>query len=277
VVVIAAENGVWAEFVGLVGEAERLPTAVRLQNIAHGRAPLNRLAHQAGATLTLVDVGLRQPIPKHPNIRDLRVAQGTRNMLDGPALSLPEVQDALFVGMNIASQEIANGVDILALGTLGWGDDTAALAVAAALLRQPIATLMPLNPQDEYQVRQVRLIERALSLHKPEAGDVLDVLRCVGSLSLAAQAGVILAAAAGRVPLVLDGLVTAVAALVASELAFQVRPYLIAGNGTEQGGHTAVLRHLGLRPLLQLHLTLDEGTGSLLALHLVEAAARMLD
>lgn len=274
VMITAGENGVWAEF---ATAEEDLPTAVRVQNIIHGRAPINALSRQAGAVITLADVGLREPLPKHPNLRDLRVARGTRNMMQEPALSLPEVQDALFVGMNLASQEIANGLDLLALGTLGQGGDTAALAVATTLLKQPIADFVQLDTKDSYQLRQVRVIERALALHQPEPLDVLDVLRCVGSLELAAQAGVILGAAAGRVPLVLDGLVTAVAALVASELAFQVRPYLIAGNLVPGVGHTAVLRHLGLRPLLNLHLTLDEGVGAVLALHLVEAAARTLD
>jgi nicotinate-nucleotide--dimethylbenzimidazole phosphoribosyltransferase len=198
-------------------------------------------------------------------------------MMQEPALSLPEVQDALFVGMNLASQEIANGLDLLALGTVGQGGDTAALAVATAVLKQPIADLIQLDPQNGSPLRQVRVIERAFAVTQPETLDVLDVLRCVGSLELITQAGVILGAAAGRVPLVLDGLVTAVAAVVASELAFQVRPYLIAGNLMPGAGHTAVLRHLGLRPLLNLNLSLDEGAGAVLAMHLVEAAARTLD
>ncbi len=274
VMITAGDNGVWAEF----DTAETsLTTAVRVQNIAHGRAPINALARQAGAVITLVDVGLRQPLPKHPHLRDLRVANGTRNMMQEPALSLPEVQDAIFVGMNLASQEIATGLDLLALGTVGLGGDTAALAVATAVLKQPIADLVQLDPQNSSQLRQVRVIERALAVTQPEPLDVLDVLRCVGSLELAAQVGVILGAAAGRVPLVLDGLTTAVAAVVASELAFQVRSYLIAGNLMPGAGHTAVLRHLGLRPLLNLNLTLDEGAGAVLAMHLIEAAARTLD
>lgn len=275
VVITAGDSGVWEEFAPQE-QADVLPTAVRVQNIAEGRAPINSLALQVGAPITLVDVGVREPLPKHDKIRALRVASGTRNMMQEPALSLPEVQDALFIGMNIASQEISQGLDLLALGTVGAGNHTAALAVATTLFKKPIAELVNLDPQNEKAVRQVRVIERAIEINQPEPLDVLDVLRCVGSLELAATAGVILGSAAGRIPILLDGLVTAVAAVVASELAFQVRPYLIAGNMAPINGLTAVYRHLGLRPLLNLNLSLDEAAGAVLAMHLVEAAARVV-
>ncbi|MBK8431171.1 MAG: nicotinate-nucleotide--dimethylbenzimidazole phosphoribosyltransferase [Chloroflexi bacterium] len=235
------------------------------ETAAEGNAATHILARQAGATVTTVDIGLRRPWPPAPHHHSYNVAKGTRHMGHTPALGIAEVHDALTVGMNIASQEIAQGVDVLAVGSASAGGEIAAVAVAAVLLNQPPAALLPENSP------HLALISEAIALHQPNPQDVLDVLRCVGGLELAGMAGVILGAAAGRVPIVLDDLASAVAALVASELAFQVRPYLIAGHATAP----LVLRRLGLRPLLDVGVENGRATSAILAFHLIEAAARL--
>lgn len=233
---------------------------------AEGNAATHILARQAGATVTTVDIGLRRPWPPAPHHHSYNVAKGTRHMSHTPALGIAEVHDALTVGMNIASQEIAQGVDVLAVGSASAGGEIAAVAVAAVLLNQPPAALLPENSP------HLALISEAIALHQPNPQDVLDVLRCVGGLELAGMAGVILGAAAGRVPIVLDDLASAVAALVASELAFQVRPYLIAGHVVTA---PLVLRRLGLRPLLDVGVENGRAASAILAFHLIEAAARL--
>ena len=228
-----------------------------------GNAITHTLARQAGATVTTVDIGLRQPWPSAAHHHHYRVAQGTRHMGHAPALGIAQVHDAITVGLNVASQEIAHGLDVLAVGVASVGAEVAATAVASVLLGQPFPTSAP-------------LVQEAIAQHQPQPNDVLDVLRCVGGLELAGLAGVILGAAAGRVPVVLDDVSAVVAALVASELAFQVRPYLVASQLTAAPAHAPVLRRLGLRPLLDMGLTHGRASGAILAFHLIEAAARVL-
>lgn len=276
VVVMAADHGVAAEGVSAY------PAEVTQQmvvNMANGGAAVNVLARQAGATVTIVDIGVAADLPKHAHIHSYKVAYGTRNMAVGPALTLQEVVDAITVGMNVASQEIAQGVDLIAVGEMGIGNTTAAAAITAVILGLPVASVTGRGTgiDDERLADKVRVIEQAIALNKPDARDALDVLRCVGGLEIAGMAGVILGAAAGRVPILVDGFIASVAALVASELAFQVRPYLIAGHKSVEQGHMAILHRLGLRPLLDLEMRLGEGTGAVLAFHIVEAAARILN
>lgn len=276
VVVMAADHGVAAEGVSAY------PAEVTQQMVltmANGGAAVNVLARQAGATVTLVDIGVAADLPKHPQINSYKVAYGTRNMAAGPALTLQEVSDAIMVGMNVASQEIAQGVDLLAIGEMGIGNTTAAAAITAVILDLPPleVTGRGTGIDDERLTDKIRIIEQAIALNQPDPRDALDVLRCVGGLEIAGMAGVILGAAAGRVPVVVDGFIASAAALVASELAFQVRPYLIAGHKSMEQGHNAILRRLGLRPLLDLDMRLGEGSGAVLSFHLIEAAARTLN
>lgn len=276
VVVMAADHGVAAEGVSAY------PAEVTQQMVltmANGGAAVNVLARQSGASVTLVDIGVAADLPKHPHINSYKVAYGTRNMAVGPALTLQEATDAIMVGMNVASQEIAQGVDLLAIGEMGIGNTTAAAAITAVILDLPPAEVTGRGTgiDDERLTDKIRIIEQAIALNKPDPRDTLDVLRCVGGLEIAGMAGVILGAAAGRVPVVVDGFIASAAALIASELAFQVRPYLIAGHKSVEQGHNAILRRLGLRPLLDLDMRLGEGSGAVLAFHLVEAAARTLN
>lgn len=276
VVVMAADHGVTAEGVSAYPADV---TAQMVSNMLNGGAAVNVLARQAGAEVVVVDVGVAADLPKHPRLQSYKVAKGTRNMAKVPALSLPEVQDALLIGMNVASMEISRGLDLLAVGEMGIGNTTAAAAITAAITGEPVAkvTGRGTGVDDKRLAHKIAVIEDALALHQPEPQDPLDVLRCVGGLEIAAMAGVMLGAAAGRVPVIIDGFISAAAALVASELAFQIRPYLIAGHHSVEQGHQVILRRLGLRPLLDLDMRLGEGTGAVLAFHLVEAAVRTLN
>ncbi len=276
VIVCAGDHGVTAEGVSAY-PAEVTPQMV--MNMCYGGAAINVLARQAGARFKVVDVGVATDLPPHEHLHNLKVARGTKNMAEGPAMAMPEVLDALNVGMNVASMEIANGLDLVAVGEMGIGNTTAATAIIAALTGKPVAEITGRGTgvDDERFQHKILVIERALEVNQPDPMDPYDVLRCVGGLEIAAMAGVMIGAAAGRVPVVVDGLISGAAALVASRIAPVMRSYFIAGHQSVEIGHQTVLRELGLRPLLDLGLRLGEGSGAVLAFHMVEAAARTLN
>jgi nicotinate-nucleotide--dimethylbenzimidazole phosphoribosyltransferase len=178
----------------------------------------------------------------------------------------------------VAEAEIARGLDMVATGDMGIGNTTPSSAIVAAFTGLPPAevTGRGTGVDDAGLARKVATIERALQINRPDPNDALDVLAKVGGLEIAGLSGVILGAAAHRVPVVIDGFISGAAALVAAGLVPEVMPYLIASHQSVEIGHRAIHEHLGLRPLLDLDLRLGEGTGAALAFHLVEAAARIL-
>ncbi|MGH2523569.1 MAG: nicotinate-nucleotide--dimethylbenzimidazole phosphoribosyltransferase, partial [Anaerolineales bacterium] len=268
------------------------PAAVTPQmvlNFLRGGAAINVLARQASARVVIVDVGVAadtlwrvEAVSHRDAERRLyvhKIAPGTQNMMLGPALTRTQAEDAIAVGLRVVEDEIAKGLDLVGTGDMGIGNTTASAAIAAAFTGQPVArvTGRGAGVDDAGLARKISVIERALALNQPDPHDPLDVLSKVGGLEIAGLVGVMLGAAARRVPVVMDGFISGAAALVAAHLAPEVRPYLIAAHRSMEVGHHVVLEHLGLRPLLDLSLRLGEGTGAALAFHLIEAAARILN
>jgi nicotinate-nucleotide--dimethylbenzimidazole phosphoribosyltransferase len=254
-------------------------------NFVAGGAAINVLAGLAGAQVVVVDVGVAGPIPAVDGGRDggarlvdLRVANGTRDMTEEPAMTRIEVLGAVEAGRSVAMDLIDRGVDVLAVGEMGIGNTTAASAVAAALSGLPPIELTGRGTglDDRAFEHKVAVIERALARRRPDPLDPLGVLAAVGGLEIAALVGAILAAAESRVPLVLDGFITGSAALVAAAMAPEVAQRVIASHVSAEPGHRIVLERLGLQPLLDLELRLGEGSGAALVLPLVRAAAALL-
>jgi nicotinate-nucleotide--dimethylbenzimidazole phosphoribosyltransferase len=275
VIVMAADHGVAAEGVSAY-PAEVTPQMVL--NFARGGAAINVLARQAGARVIVVDIGVAADLD-HPAVQNRKIARGTRNMARGPAMTREQAQAAIYEGIDVAQAEAARGLDLAATGDMGIGNTTASAAIIAAVTGRPAAdvTGRGTGVDDAGLARKIAVIERALAVNQPNPDDPLDVLSKVGGLEIGGLAGVIVGAAARRVPVVIDGFIAGAAALIADRLCPDVRPYLIAGHQSVEIGHRAALDHLGLRPLLDLNLRLGEGTGAVLAFHLIEAAARILN
>jgi nicotinate-nucleotide--dimethylbenzimidazole phosphoribosyltransferase len=276
VVVMAADHGVAAAGVSAY------PAEVTRQmvlNFLRGGAAINVLARQMGARVAVVDMGVREPLPTHPDLRVVRLGPGTRNMLDEPAMSAAQACAAVEAGIRIAAEEVDQGCDLLATGDMGIGNTTASAAIIAVLAGAPPRQVAGRGTGlDEAQLQhKIGVIERALARHRPDPADPLDVLAKVGGFEIGGLAGLILGAATRRVPVVLDGFIAGAAALVAVGLCPAVRPYLIASHRSAELGHAVALQALGLRPLFDLDLRLGEGTGAVLAFPIVEAAARLLD
>jgi nicotinate-nucleotide--dimethylbenzimidazole phosphoribosyltransferase len=276
VIVMAGDHGVTAEGVSAY-PAEVTPQMVL--NFLHGGAAINVLARQAQARVVVVDVGVASDLSPMPGLVLRKVAHGTRNMVHGPAMTRAEAEAAIGVGLEVVQAEIANGLDLVATGDMGIGNTTPSAAMAAVITGRPVAqvTGRGTGVDDAGLARKVANIERAIAVNRPDPKDALDVVSKVGGFEIAGLAGVILGAAARRVPVVIDGFISGAAALLAVGLRPEVKPYLIAAHQSVEIGHRAVLEFLGLQPLFDLGLRLGEGTGAVLAFNLVEASARVLN
>jgi nicotinate-nucleotide--dimethylbenzimidazole phosphoribosyltransferase len=185
---------------------------------------------------------------------------------------------AIAAGIDAAEMAIDAGATLLGTGDMGIGNTTPSSAMVAALTGEPVARVTGRGTgiDDAMLARKIAVIERALAINQPDPAHPIDVVAKVGGLEIAAIAGVCLAGAARRVPVVVDGFISSAGALLAYRLAPAVQPYLIAGHASVEIGQRVVLRELGLQPLISLDLRLGEGTGAALAFLIVEAACRIL-
>jgi nicotinate-nucleotide--dimethylbenzimidazole phosphoribosyltransferase len=284
VAVFAADHGVVAE--GVTPWPQEV-TGLMVANFLAGGAAINVLARQAGASVTVVDVGMASDLPVQPagtvassgdtRLLHRRVRAGTADIAVEPAMSEDEVRRARDVGADVARDLVAAGARALVCGDMGIGNTTAAAAVIAALTGRPAASVTGRGTgvDDDGLRRKIAVVARSVARLAPGATP-LDVLRQVGGLEIAALAGFIVGGAARRVPVIADGVISAAALIAAQADCPAVLPYVIAGHRSTEPGATAVLEQLGLEPVLDLQLRLGEGTGACLALSVVEASARIL-
>jgi nicotinate-nucleotide--dimethylbenzimidazole phosphoribosyltransferase len=272
VIVMAGDHGVTVEGVSAY-PSEVTPQMV--YNFLRGGAAINALAHYAGAKVIIVDIGVAADIA-HPDLLSRKVAYGTANMAKGPAMTQAQMVEAIGVGMNVFEAQFEQGVDLVATGDMGIGNTTSSSAIAAALLRKPVVLVTGRGTgiNDEQLAHKIQVIETALEHNKPDPRDPFDVLMKVGGLEIAGLVGVIIAAAARRVPIVIDGLISGAAALIAVEMNPAIGAYLLASHTSVEQGHLLMLERMGLAPLLDLKLRLGEGTGAVLAMSIIEAALR---
>jgi nicotinate-nucleotide--dimethylbenzimidazole phosphoribosyltransferase len=207
-----------------------------------------------------------------------KIGRGTANMAQGPAMTRAQAVQAIQSGIEIAEAEIAQGAEILATGDMGIGNTTPSAAIACSLMGQAPANVVGRGTgvDDAGLKRKIGVIACALDVNRPNANDAFDVLAKVGGFEIGGLVGVILAAAANRKPVVIDGFISTAAAMIAVSLAPAARGYMIAAHVSQERGHKLMLEWLGLEPLLDLNLRLGEGTGAALAFHLIEASTRIL-
>jgi nicotinate-nucleotide--dimethylbenzimidazole phosphoribosyltransferase len=275
VIVMAADHGVAREGVSAY-PAE--VTAQMVLNFLRGGAAINTLARQAGARVTVVDIGVAAEFEPMPGLIQRKVRYGTRNLAHGPAMTRVEAEQAIQVGIDVLNEEAAHGLDIVAAGDMGIGNTTPSSAIAAVMTGMPVAQVVGRGTgiDDVGLERKIKIIEQALAVNQPDENDPLDVLHKVGGLEIAGLAGAMIAAASRRIPVVVDGFISTAAAMIAVGLVPAVRDDLIAAHQSVEIGHQAMLKHLSLIPLLDLNLRLGEGTGAALAFHLIEASVRIL-
>ncbi len=276
VVTMAGDHGVTEEGVSAYPSEV---TGQMVFNFLSGGAGINVLARHVGASVVVVDMGVACDLPDDPRLVNKKVGPGTGNMACGPAMTRAEAVRSIEAGINVVESEIEGGLDIVGTGDMGIGNTTAAAAITSV-----VTGISPFEAagrgtgiDDKALEQKVKVIERAISLNNPDPDDGIDVLSKVGGFEIGGLAGVIIGAAANRVPVVIDGYISGAAALIATVIAPACRDYLIAGHLSVEKGHKAALKHMGLEPLLNLKLRLGEGTGAVLAMSIVEAACKVLD
>src|SRR5579884_234978 len=271
----AADHGVATTGVSAYPQAV---TAQMVLNFLRGGAGVNVLARHVGLDVRVVDIGVAHDFGRIAGLIDRKLMQGTGNFLHEPAMSREIAERALMVGIELASQAAAEGFGVLGTGDMGIGNTTASSAITAALTGKPVAEVTGRGTgiDDAAHARKVSVIERALDRHRPNPGDPVDVLAKVGGLEIGGLAGLLLGAAAARMPVVLYGFIAGAAALIAVGLQPRCRDYLIASHRSAEPGHRAILDHLRLTPLLDLDLRLGEGTGACLGIGLLFASLKVL-
>jgi nicotinate-nucleotide--dimethylbenzimidazole phosphoribosyltransferase len=283
IVVAAADHGVTGQGVSAYPSDV---TAQMVANFLAGGAAINALAAAIRADLVVVDVGVASDIPdvlavggRPVELVRARIRDGSDDMTDRPAMARDEALRSIAVGLDVARRLRADGVELLGVGEMGIGNTTAASAITAVMsgIDPRRVTGRGTGIDDETLARKVEVVERAIGRHRPDTTDPVGVLAAIGGLEIGALVGLILGAAAARVPVILDGFITSAAALLAVSLAPSLRERLIAGHRSVEPGHAVVLERLGLRPLLELDLRLGEGTGAALAMSLVDAGVAVRD
>ncbi|MGW0700776.1 nicotinate-nucleotide--dimethylbenzimidazole phosphoribosyltransferase [Streptomyces sp. NPDC002867] len=275
VAIFAGDHGVHAQ--GVTAWPQEV-TGQMVANFLGGGAVCNAFATQVGAEVCVIDVGVASDLPATPGLLPRKVRPGTADFTTGPALTRDEVVAAIEVGIETARDLVAAGNKALLTGEMGIANTTTSAALIAVYTDADPAEITGRGTgiNDEMHARKVDVVRRALELHQPDPADPIGVLSAVGGLEHCALVGLILGGASLRTPVVLDGVSTGAAALVARAIAPEALAACIAGHRSAEPGHVAALNKLGLRPLVDLDLRLGEGTGALLALPVVQSAARAM-
>ena len=273
VVVFAGDHGVVAD--GASAWPSEVTGAMAATMVAGGAA-VSVFASVVGAAVEVVDVGIAAPLHL-PGLTDENVRRGTASLATGPAMTRDEAIAAIDVGRRAARRHLDAGADLLVAGDMGIGNTTpSACLVAARCGVAPSAVVGPgAGLPDQRLPTKVALVEAGIGRIEPDLSGIA-LLAEVGGLEHAAVAGFYVEAALSGVPFVVDGVIALAALLVADDLAPGVAARAIAGHRSTEPGATVALAHLGLDPLLELDLRLGEGTGAVLAIPLVQAAAAAL-
>ena len=253
-------------------------TAQMVAGFCGGSAAISTFARAVRAEVFVADFGVDAVLAAHPALFELKVARGTRSLAHGDAMTLEEVGLALEAGARAFAMvaERTAPLQLLALGEMGIGNTTSAAALVAAFTKTPPRLVVGRGTgiDDARLARKLQIVEAAVA--RAQSRDPLELASRLGGFEIIGLAGAMHAAAAARVPVVLDGFIVSAAALLARGLDPKVTGYLIASHLSREPGHLIALRDLGLEPLFDLDLRLGEGTGAALAMPLIEAAARMV-
>lgn len=278
VVTMAGDHGVVCEGVSAFPQEV---TRQMVFNFVSGGAAINVISGVADARVIVVDMGVAADLTelvREKKIVSCKVGLGTRNIAKGPAMTREQAIFALEAGIEVVANLVREGLDLLGTGDMGIGNTTPSSAILAAFSGRPAreVTGRGTGISDGAMENKIRVIQKALEVNRPDAGDPVDVLAKVGGFEIGGIAGLILGAAYYRIPVVVDGFISSAGALLARGLAPQSVDYMIAAHRSLEYGHQFMLEELGLKPLLNLNLRLGEGTGAALAMNVVEAAAQVI-
>ncbi len=256
-------------------------------NFLNGGAGINVLARHAGAGVVVVDIGVdydfvgASPTPTWDSpltaFISKKVVMGTKNIRSGPAMTREEAVRCIEVGIELATEYARRGYKIFGTGEMGIANTTPSSAIAAVLTGRPVSEVTGRGTgiSDDALRNKIKVIEDAIAANKPAPSDPTDVLSKVGGAEIGGIAGLVLGAAANRIPVVIDGFISTAGALIAYCLEPKTKDYMFAAHNSVEIGHKAMLEKMGLRPILDLDLRLGEGTGAALAMLMIEAGLKI--
>lgn len=274
IIVFAADHGVVKE--GVSAYPQNV-TAQMVMNFLHGGAAINVFSRQIGALLEIVDVGVAEDIQEEGLIQK-KVKYGTANFLEQDAMTRIEAEQALSIGYEQAQELINKGIKCLIVGEMGIGNTSASSAILSVLLDVSLEQLVGLGTgiTEEKRIEKLHIIKAALDTRKPNIEDPIDVLAKVGGLEIAAMTGAMLAAAANRIPILVDGFICTTAAVLAKAISPSASDYMFLGHRSVEKGHIAAIQYLEKEPILDLGLRLGEGSGAAVAFPILQSATLML-
>lgn len=275
ILVFAADNGVVAEGVSSAPPSVTLAQAVNMTRHVTG---MSAIAQHFGDEVCVADVGIDTD-RRFPGILDRKLRRGTGNIAREPAMTRQQALDALAVGIALAQQAAADRVTAVGVGEMGIGNTTTSAAVLAALTGSTVEAVTGRGGglTDAGFARKKAVLRQALALHRPDPADPVGVLAAVGGLDLAAMTGAFLGCAAARLPAVVDGYISAVAAVCAVRLCPAVREYLFLSHASYEPGYRLAAAELALDPPLLLGMRLGEGSGCPIFFRVLEAACAAMN
>ncbi|MBQ7982457.1 MAG: nicotinate-nucleotide--dimethylbenzimidazole phosphoribosyltransferase, partial [Clostridia bacterium] len=273
--VFCSDNGVVEEG---VASAPQSVTLAQTVNLTHRKTGASVIAGHFGCHVRVCDVGVNADI-REPAVIDRKIAYGTNNIAKTAAMTREQAVRALLVGMELAESAARDGAQVIGVGEMGIGNTTTSSAVLAVLTDSavPDVTGRGGGITDESYQKKLRVIESAIRLNQPDKDDVIDVLAKVGGFDLCAMCGAFLGAARMRIPAVIDGFISVVAALCAVRLCPNVREYLIPSHASYEIGYRIAIDELGLAPLFDLEMRLGEGSGCPIAMMMLDAACAVMN
>ena len=274
VLIFAADNGIAREGVASAPQSVTLSQTI---NFTRGLTGVAVLAKHFRAELDVMDVGIDADFSQ-PGVRDCKIARGTRNFAMEPAMTPEQCARAMTVGIDAALRARTDGMQVIGVGEMGIGNTTTSSAVLSTLLKLPAAETVSRGAgiNDAAYARKIRLIDEAIVRWSPDAGDPADVMAKVGGFDIAAMCGAFLGAAACKLPVVIDGFISAVAALCAWRLNPLCAAYMIPSHASREKGYMLAMREMGLEPMLNLDMRLGEGSGCPIAFEIVAAAESVI-
>ena len=270
--VFAADNGVVAEG---VSSAPQSVTLMQTINLTRHKTGASTLCKHFGCGITVCDVGVNADI-KEPKVLNRKIAYGTQNIVHGPAMTREQAEQAVFIGYELAK---ATDADVIGVGEMGIGNTTTSSAVLSVLLDADVDAVTGRGGgiTDASYLKKKQVIKTAIDVNKPDKNDVIDVLAKVGGLDIAAMCGAFLGCAEKRCPVVIDGFISAVAALCAYKLCPNAVAYFIPSHASYEIGYKLAMDAMNLQPLFLLGMRLGEGSGCPLAFEILEAACAVMN
>ncbi|MEW6171181.1 MAG: nicotinate-nucleotide--dimethylbenzimidazole phosphoribosyltransferase [Candidatus Omnitrophota bacterium] len=272
---LASDHGVTEE---KVSAYPKEVTAQMVYNFLRGGAGINVLAKHVGAKVIVVDIGVACDLKPHPELIIKKINYGTKNMSKGPAMTKDEAIKSIEMGIEIFENELKNGADIVGTGEMGIGNTTSSSAITAIFTKKSIKDITGRGTgiDDKALENKIKVIEKSLAINNPNPLDPIDVLSKVGGFEIGGLAGIILAASSKKIPVIIDGFISAAAALIAYKIEPKVKNYMIASHCSVEIGHRVILEHIGIVPILDFNLRLGEGTGAALGINIAEASIKIL-